>query len=232
MRANLLVSALSISIVFSFSCAESAYANILDELEEEDRVLVERGEQVALTEDVEDSAWPHVYVYQKIDANPEEVTAIFTDYELHQEMFREVGIVRSVIINRPDPATAIVESTMTFPVVFGVQLKDEAFTTWNKVKLLTSSKSYRVDWGSLETETIKKIAGDLKIEAFSSGSIIRYHSFIVPSRPNFAQLIVQMAIDRVKQTIVLFNNQVEDEKQNDPQRLLGQVEVLRRVLGK
>ena len=61
--------------------APRIWAGLLDELDAADRAKVLAGQQVLLKEEVEGKPWPRVRVYQLVRATPEEVAAVFFDYD-------------------------------------------------------------------------------------------------------------------------------------------------------
>ena len=68
--------------------------SILSELTPAQKVQVQDGSQVVITEDIQGKPWPRIKVYRLINATPEQVTAVFFDYESAKSFVSECDQVR------------------------------------------------------------------------------------------------------------------------------------------
>ncbi|HEX9595836.1 MAG TPA: hypothetical protein VF982_03065 [Anaerolineales bacterium] len=71
--------------------------DILGEMDAAQQVQLRNGSQVFITEDVDGKPWPRITVFQAVTASPEEVMAVFFDYESARTFEREVRNLRLAI---------------------------------------------------------------------------------------------------------------------------------------
>lgn len=221
---------LTLLVLLSMSSAGSAVAraDIFGSLSPEDQAVINRGEQVLKTEEVNGSPWPRITVLQRIEAPADEVAAVMFDYPLHTSMFE--GIVKSVP-KAPGAAVTEIDYEMTFPKVMGISLPNEVYTVLDKVASPTPG-AYEISWTMVRASSMKDTAGSVKFEKLGTGMIISYTNFISPPRPALAKLIVKMAVQRVQDSVKALDKQVQAERSGDRAKLDAQVAALHKALGR
>ncbi|OFZ81507.1 MAG: hypothetical protein A3K03_00540 [Bdellovibrionales bacterium RIFOXYD1_FULL_44_7] len=223
MKAKLLISL----FLSAFFVVTNSFAAIYDELSPEEQEMADSGEQVVFLETVPGGPWPKINIYQVSLATADEIAAVFFDYENHKAFFP--GIIGSHISKRIDSKTADVDYIMTFPKILGFQLKDENYTTRDVLSSPCSS-CYDVEWTKVRADSIKQVEGSMRVEPHRDGAILAYYNYINPPKPELAKLIVQMFVDRMKETARALDNQVQKEKKENPALLKQQIENLRNAL--
>jgi len=213
---NLVLSAM---IVFS---SMQVWAGAYDELTGDQQASLRRGEQVTITQDVASSSWPKITVYQPIKATTEEVTAVFTDYELHRSFIP--GLSKSKISKRYNPRDVEIDYTLKIPVV-----SDESYTVRNKLSSYGNGASYRVDWTLVRADTTKDTVGNVRMERMGDQTLMAYYNFVIPGS-GMADLVRNQALKQVKDTAKAIAQQVNYERANNQAQLQRQVKALQDAL--
>jgi hypothetical protein len=195
--------------------------SILAELTSAQKCEVEAGSQVVITEDVEGKPWPRVKVYRLIDASPEQVTAVFFDYEGAKSFVP--NLIKSEISNRLSACTMDVDYGLDVPI-----FPDEFYTVRNSLKLIDEN-SYCVDWKLLRSVLTKDSVGSFRVEPWEGRAVICYQNLVTPAS-NIAVLLRGKAIDQMKETTKALAAQVQKEKSEDASGLKRQVAALRAAL--
>jgi hypothetical protein len=220
--------AIAMAIAYALASTADSSAAAYDELSPAELQKIQKGDQVVHLQDVDGSVWPKITVYQRAEATPEELTAVFHDYSMHKQIFDR--ITRSTVSRVIDPATVEVDYTLSLGGIPGFSLPDENYTTRDHVAISTPG-SYRVDWAKVKADNIPNIEGLYRAEPLGTGSIIAYYNFIVPYNPGLAKFIVKLAIKQVRDTVSALAAQTLKERNTQPDLLQRQLTDLRTALG-
>jgi hypothetical protein len=202
--------------------APRASAELLDELDAADRAKVLAGRQVLLQEKVEGKPWPRVRVYQLVRATPEEVAAVFFDYDNSKTFVPD--LLYSKISKRISPCEMEVDYEVEVPI-----LADEAYTARNDLETVDGG-GYRVTWNLVRAKQTKDASGHLRIEPHGAGeAVICYTNLVTPSS-GMAKILEKIAIMRMEKTVEAMVRQVQNQKAHHPKDLARQVEALRAAL--
>lgn len=202
--------------------AHRGLAGLLDELNTADRAKVLSGQQVLLKEEVQGKPWPRVRVYQLVRATPEEVAAVFFDYNNSKTYVPD--LLHSRISKRISPCVLEVDYEVDVPI-----LADEAYTARNDLKA-TEGGGFCVTWNLIRALQTKDATGNLRIEPYGEGdSILCYTNLVTPSS-GMAGVLKKLAIARMEKTVESMVRQVQNQKKNHPKDLALQVEALREAL--
>ncbi len=101
--------------------------SIFSELTSTQKGEVETGSQVVVTENIEGKPWPRIKVYRLVNASPEQVAAVFFDYENAKSFVPNV--IKSEISNRLSACTMDVDYGLDVPI-----FPDEFYTVRNSLK--------------------------------------------------------------------------------------------------
>ena len=199
------------------------------ELTAEQRRLIDAGEQIFVTRDSAKTPWPMAWVYQFIDATPEEAAAVFADAERQVDYVPDLK--RSRIIRTIAPGVIEVSQEMRVPIV-----KDE----WWEVRDTVSARdhgSYRITWTLVRARTTKSVTGYAHFEPYRNtrtgrdGALLTYHNFAVPgSRMAGMGPIERHALKKVRETARALRDQVERERRDERELLATQIAALREML--
>lgn len=171
------------------------------------------------------------WVYQFIDARPEEAAAVFADAERQVEYVPDLK--RSRVLRTIAPGVIEVAQEMRVPIV-----RDE----WWEVRDTVSARddgSYRIAWALVRARTTKSVTGYAHFEPYHNartgreGTLLTYHSFVVPgSRMAGIGLIKRHALKKLRETARATRDQVERERAHEPELLARQITALRKMVAK
>lgn len=175
-------------------------ANLLSDLSKDDQAKVKAGGQVTLTETLDGYPWPRVRVYEKCSGTPREVMAVFFDYDRACNYIP--NCLKSEISRKVDATTFEVDYVIDVPI-----LPDEAYTVRNTL-LPLAGDGLKVEWRVLKATSIAESTGNLVVEPFDGGSLLRYTNLVKPSS-RAAVLLRGMALSQMKDTVRALVEQVE-----------------------
>lgn len=202
--------------------APRASAGLLDELDAADRAKVLAGRQVLLQEEVAGKPWPRVRVYQLVRGTPEEVAAVFFDYDNSKTFVPD--LLHSKISKKISPCEMEVDYEVEVPI-----LADEAYTARNRLEAVEGG-GYRVSWNLVRALQTKDATGNLRVEPHGeSEAVICYTNLVTPSS-GMAGILEKIAIARMEKTVEAMVRQVQNQKAHHPKDLARQVEALREAL--
>ena len=202
--------------------APRSWANLLDELNAADRAKVLAGRQVLLEEEVAGKPWPRVRVYQLVRATPEDVAAVFFDYDNSKTFVPD--LLHSKISKIISPCDMEVDYEVDVPI-----LPDEAYTARNDLETIDGG-GYRVTWNLVRAKQTKDATGHLRVEPHGEGqAVICYTNLVTPSS-GMAGILEKLAIGRMEKTVRSMVYQVQNQKTKQPADLARQVEALREAL--
>ena len=196
--------------------------NVLNELTSSQQAELKKGEQILITEEIEGKAWPKVKIYRVIDATPEEVTAVFSDFSTAKSFVPK--LLKSDISNKVSPTVIEVDYGVDVPI-----LPDEFYTVRNTIKA-TGKDSYQVDWKLLRAVQTKDSVGSMRVEPLGDKTLMGYHNLVTPGS-SMAGLLRGKAIEQMRQTVAAIGEHVEEQKAKNPDGLKKQVAALRSALG-
>ena len=199
----------------------SAQANLLDDLTRDQRQELENGKLIVREQDIPGKPWPRVRIYKRINAAPEEVAAVFFDYDQAKTYIPDV--LESKVSKKISPSVMEVDYAVDVPI-----LADEAYTARNE--MIRIGPGYRVSWTLLRALQTKAAEGNLLIEPFENGtSVIRYTNLVTPSS-GMAKLLRGPALSRMQKTVLAIGQKVEQQKSHNAAELTAQVVRLREAL--
>jgi len=199
----------------------AATAGLLEDLSRDQQLELEKGDLIVLEQDIPGKPWPRVRIYKRIKATPEEVAAVFFDYDQAKTYIPDV--LESKISKKIAPCVVEVDYEVNVPI-----LSDEAYTALNEMKAL--GESYQVSWTLLRALQTKAAEGNLLIEPFENGSsVIRYTNLVTPSS-GMAKILKGPALFRMQKTVLAIGEKVEKQKSSHPLQLAAQVARLREAL--
>ena len=176
---------------------------------------------IFLEQDFSGKPWPRVRIYKRIKATPEEVAAVFFDYDQAKTFIPDV--LESKISKKITPSVMEVDYAVEVPI-----LSDEVYTARNEMKAL--GEGYQASWTLLRALQTKAAEGNMLIEPFENGtSVIRYTNLVTPSS-GMAKILKFPALSRMQKTVLAIGQKVEQQKSKNPAELAAQVARLREAL--
>jgi hypothetical protein len=199
-----------------------AAGSVLSELNASQKSSMKAGDQVVVIENVEGNAWPRVKVYRSIEADPEQVAAVFFDFEGAKSFVPNV--FKSEISNRISPCIMEVDYGLDVPI-----FPDEFYTVRNSLRSVDEN-SYRFDWKLVRAVMTKDSVGSFRVEPWEGKSLVCYQNMVTPSS-NIAVLLRSRAIEQMKETTKALAAHIEKERGTNPVGLKKQISTLRAALG-
>jgi hypothetical protein len=189
---------------------------------------------VLVTQDVEGSSWPSACTYQRVDAAPEEVAAVFADYSRHKIFIP--GLKKSTISRVVDRATMEVDYVLDVPIV-----ADEAYTVRDSVSASSNGEEYRVEWSLVRATSTRATIGSVRFERYSAapgtpddahgGTLMTYCNLVTPgSRLAKLGFIKSRAMDQLRATATSIAREAERERTKAPALLAAQLRSLRAAI--
>jgi hypothetical protein len=199
----------------------AATAGLLDDLSRDQRQKLAGGDLIFLEQDISGKPWPKVRIYKRIKATPEEVAAVFFDYDQAKTFIPDV--LESKISKKITPSVMEVDYAVEVPI-----LSDEVYTARNEMKAL--GEGYQASWTLLRALQTKAAEGNMLIEPFENGtSVIRYTNLVTPSS-GMAKILKLPAMARMQKTVLAIGQKVEQQKSKNPAALAAQVARLREAM--
>jgi hypothetical protein len=195
--------------------------SILSELSASQKSQMKGGEQVVVIENIEGKTWPRIKIYRFINASPEQVAAVFFDFENAKSFVP--NLFKSEVSNRVSSSTMDVDYGLDVPI-----FPDEFYTVRNSLRALDEN-SYCFDWKLLRAVLTKDSEGSFRVEPSDDKSLVCYQNLVTPAS-NIAVLLRGKAIDQMKETTKALAAQIEKEKATNPPGLKRQVSALRAAL--
>ena len=198
-------------VALFWATAPSGLAGLLDELDAADRAKVLAGQQVLLEEEVAEKPWPRVRVYQLVRATPEEVAAVFFDYDNSKTFVPD--LIHSKISKKISPCVLEVDYEVDVPI-----LPDEAYTARNDLEVVEGG-GYRVTWNLVRAKQTKDATGHLRVEPHGAGEAVLCYTNLVTPSSGMAGLLKKIAISRMEKTVEAMVSQVQNQKTKHPKDL-------------
>ena len=216
------VSLRAFALLLSFTAISRLGATeILGELDSSQKSALTKGSQILVTEDIKGKPWPRVTIYKVVNATPEEVAAVFFDYEDNKSFVP--NLLKSEISKKISSRSSEVDYGVDVPI-----LPDEYYTVRNTITR-TAPGHYRFDWQLVRAVQTKDSVGCFRIEPFEDKTLICYQNLVTPGS-SMAGLLRKPAISQMKDAATAIAERAEKLKTSNPAQLAKQVEALRTAL--
>lgn len=214
--------ALALALLLTLTTAPLGQtAEILGELDSTQKETLKKGSQVVVIEDIKGKPWPRVTIYKLVKATPEEVAAVFFDYEDNKSFVP--NLLKSEISKRISPQSSEVDYGVDVPI-----LPDEYYTVRNTITRIAPDQ-YRIDWKLVRAVQTKDSVGSFRIEPYEDQTLICYQNLVTPGS-SMAGLLRKTAISQMKDAATAIAQRAETLKTRNPEQLKKQVEELRAAL--
>lgn len=197
--------------------------DLLDELSPSQRSIIHDGGRIIITDKMPGQLWPAVRVYQIIAALPEQVMAVFFDYEAASTYVPHLR--QSTISKKIDGRTHEVDYRLSIPV-----MPDERYTVRNSLNVLPGG-IYEIDWKLLRATTTRASEGNFRVQSYGKSKTIFCYSNIVVPGSRLAIILRGLALEQVQKNVDALITQVAKQKSEHPESLRRQVETLYKALG-
>jgi hypothetical protein len=209
--------------------APLASAELFERLPATARAQLQRGEQVVRTQDMEESKWPAVTVYQLVSVPPEAAAAIFTNFAAQPGYLRECcGLVQAVV---RDPAVG--GDPRVQRVFYELEVPVFANERYELIETLSRGEggSYSVTWkkvgGGGRSEDI---VGRAYFEPHGNGTLFLYYNYVKMNAFGAGAFSGQ-SVDRTRTTVDAMVKHMQEVYAAGGRRLRDDIERLRGALG-
>jgi hypothetical protein len=127
------------------------------------------------------------------------VEAVFRDYKGASSYIP--NLVSAEVLSQPSPNIYEVKYTSSMPLV------GQSSNTVRNVYSYDGD-ALVVKWNLLESGLADESTGELRVEPYETGSVIRYTNYVKP-KSSLAVLAKSAALSEVKQTVVAIKNEAE-----------------------
>jgi ribosome-associated toxin RatA of RatAB toxin-antitoxin module len=175
-------------------------ADLLDEVPQNDRDELAAGQTVVTSEDVKGAPWPRLKLYRVVNAPPQVLADLFTDYAAAPS-YTPGMLAAKVIATNPD-GTKDVEYRVKVAVLGSI-----TYSVRNTY--IRKGNSFEVKWTLLRSPLAKASDGSLRIEPYGNGkTLMRYVNLTIPLTSLVSGLKGQ-ALSEAKTTVQAIASEAE-----------------------
>lgn len=190
--------------------SQSASARVVDQLSAAEIAQLDRGVPVVKTQDMPDSSWPAVTVYQLVNTTPEEAMAVFTDFGEQASYLRACcGVLQSRVID-----TAVGGNRRVQRVLYELEVPVVSNERYELREELSKGPggSYSVSWRKVSTGGHSDdIVGRATFEPRGEKTVFSYYNFTKISEFG-AGFFANQSVERAQRTVVEMARHMEKEQ--------------------
>jgi hypothetical protein len=185
-----------------------------------ERGRLERGEPVFRTREVEGYPWPQVTVYRRVAASPEEVAAVYADFESQAGYLP--NLVESRVVRR------LARNAFHVFYEYEVTGPNERYTV--AVRVLRVPGGFRVTWDLVSARYARRLRGQMRVEAFDSGALVEYTNLVDPGFFGVRLGSSETTARQLGETAQALATHVERLRVEEPEKLRALTRALSAVL--
>lgn len=182
--------------------APASAAEILNDLDPEQKSQLEKGELIVRSEDVKGGRWPKLMLYTKVDAPVSSVEGVFRDYAGASSYIP--NLISAEVLEHPSKDVYRVRYTQTMPL-----LGDSVSTVINRYSYEGSTLVVR--WNLVEANYADVSEGELRVEPLGKGAVLRYTNYVKP-KSSLAVMAKGAALGEARKTVLAIK--AESEKRH------------------
>jgi hypothetical protein len=211
----------------------TALGSNFSDLSPENQALIQKGEIVTVytpNSDAE-SNWPKAAAYKRMEATPEETTAVYSDVEIQKDYIDRLKV--SHIAERLSPTSTIVDYELKVPFLLRPFFKDTRYSVQDDLSFDSATNTYTIQWKMVKGSFLKKIEGHASFEALGTGTLVAYINEMSPSSKALNNGLVVKEIKKgSKEAVEAIIAKIADERANHQDVLQEQILRLRESLAK
>ncbi|MFA7344317.1 MAG: hypothetical protein WC003_08445 [Terrimicrobiaceae bacterium] len=185
-------------LVLFFSA--SVRADLVKEVPKSDRDELAEGQTVVKSTDVPGAPWPQLSLYRVVNASPDVVSDLFTDYGAAPSY--TPGLIQAQVIAANPDGTKDVRYTVKVPVI-----QRTSYVVRNTYE--KQGSNFTVSWKLLQSPLAKRSDGSLRIEPYGdSRTLLCYTNLCVPVT-NLVSGLKNQAQVEAKNTVLALATEAE-----------------------
>jgi len=196
-----------VSLLAAFIALASplAQADILSEVPADSKTQLTAGEVVVTSEDIKGAPWPKLVLYQVVDAPPQVLINLLTDYDAAPAY--TPGLISAKILATNADGSKDIEYTVKAPL-----LQKISYSVHNTY--VKKGDNFTVNWDLIHSPLAKTSTGSIRVEPYGKNqSLMCYTNFVVP----ITNLVAGMkgdALKSAKETVAAIKQEAERRAKN------------------
>ena len=175
-------------------------ADLVKEVPKSDRDELAQGQTVVKSTDVPGAPWPRLSLYRVVNASPDIVSDLFTDYGAAPSY--TPGLIQAQVIATNPDGTKDVRYTVKVPV-----LQRTSYVVRNTYQ--KQGQNFTVSWQLLHSPLAKMSDGSLRIEPYGDHrTLLCYTNLCVPIT-NLVSGLKNQAVVEAKNTVLALATEAE-----------------------
>ena len=188
------------ALSLAFFLSAFLHADLVKEVPKSERDELIQGQTVVKSTDVPGAPWPRLSLYRVVNASPDIVSALFTDYGAAPAY--TPGLIQAQVIATNPDGTKDVRYTVKVPVI-----QRTSYVVRNTY--LKQGQNFTVSWQLLHSPLAKKSDGSLRIEPYGDNrTLLCYTNLCVPIT-NLVSGLKNQAVVEAKNTVLALATEAE-----------------------
>jgi hypothetical protein len=187
-------------LVLALFFTASVCADLVKEVPKSQRDELAEGQTVVKSTDIPGAPWPQLSLYRVVNAPPDVVSNLFTDYDSAPSY--TPGLIQAQVIATNPDGTKDVRYTVKVPVV-----QRTSYVVRNSY--LQQGNNFTVSWILIQSPLAKKSDGSLRIEPYDGNrTLLCYTNLCVPIT-NLVAGLKNQALVEAKNTVLALATEAE-----------------------
>ncbi len=180
--------------------AASLHADLMKEVPKSQRDELAEGQTVVKSTDVAGVPWPRLSLYRIVNAPPEVVSNLFTDYDAAPSY--TPGLIQAQVIATNADGTKDVRYTVKVPVI-----QRTSYVVRNTY--LKQGDNFTVSWKLVQSPLAKQSDGSLRIEPYDGNRTLMCYTNLCVPITNLVSGLKNQAVVEAKNTVLALATEAE-----------------------
>ncbi|MCX6972377.1 MAG: hypothetical protein NTV93_19810 [Verrucomicrobia bacterium] len=178
----------------------SLHADLVKEVPKSQRDELAEGQTVVKSTDVAGVPWPQLSLYRVVNAPPDVVSNLFTDYDSAPSY--TPGVIQAQVIATNPDGTKDVRYTVKVPVI-----QRTSYVVRNSY--LKQGNNFTVSWKLIQSPLAKKSDGSLRIEPYDGNRTLMCYTNLCVPITNMVAGLKNQALVEAKNTVLALATEAE-----------------------